>query len=221
MTRASLNVFQRLIRRWETAHPYNAAQAMQIAGEASLSRVQDAWHQTLECCGLGRVSFVGNHLLHESLNGDGHLYSVEVLARDACLQTHLERELDRPFALDEGCPFRPFVQPGTGSFWFGVSYRHCVADSVSIRLLLRQWLGRYTGELSGLDGPSAIAEHRGYYELFSPRHPRLDESAMDTMRGFFRFRRRPQTRAERGRGWQLARHSSDGAGRAAGPCEGV
>jgi hypothetical protein len=61
------------------------------------------------------------------------------LAPEEDLSRHFTREMNRPFGNDEA-PFRPFVQTTADGTWFGVVYRHRVADSFSIRQLMRAWL---------------------------------------------------------------------------------
>ena len=51
------------------------------------------------------------------------------------------RVFAEPVALEP--PFRPFVlDNGDGSYYVGVIYHHWVADSVSIRTVLREWFVR-------------------------------------------------------------------------------
>ena len=54
-----VNVFQRLVRQWETAHPYNAAQIMRIEGRADRPALVNAWRQTLQIAGVGSVRVLG------------------------------------------------------------------------------------------------------------------------------------------------------------------
>src|SRR5687768_11717753 len=50
-----LNVFQFLVRQWDRVHPYNAAQALEIAGVADVDRINDAWLDVLRTLRVGRV----------------------------------------------------------------------------------------------------------------------------------------------------------------------
>jgi hypothetical protein len=65
-----LNVFQRLIRRWEEVHPYNAAQVLKVSTLPELKRIERAWSDAMETSGLGRVQVDGTIFRHEQLNGE-------------------------------------------------------------------------------------------------------------------------------------------------------
>jgi len=54
-----LNIFQRCIRVWEEAHPYNAAQVLHLAGQADVAKITDAWNEVLSTSGLGTARVVG------------------------------------------------------------------------------------------------------------------------------------------------------------------
>src|SRR5437868_1201977 len=60
-----LNIFQRVMRIWEEAHPYNAAQIMHLAGEPDIDRITEAWNETLSVSGLGVVRIVGQKFGYE------------------------------------------------------------------------------------------------------------------------------------------------------------
>lgn len=142
MTRASagLNIFQKTQRLWDGSHPYNAAQAMELSGDFAPAFVADAFDLALQDLGLG--VFVC----------DGRTYRVErdmtpiEVARPADgFDAHLGREMNRPFGVDRTEAFRPFDLVDAGRRFVGLTYQHWVADSVSIRMLMRQWLWRLTG----------------------------------------------------------------------------
>jgi hypothetical protein len=134
VTPAPPNVFQRLARRWDAVHPYNAGQACRVAGAFSLAEATAAWTGVVRALGVG----------------SGQASCVERLPDDVDLSQHFTRELNRPFT--KASPFRPFVLKADGSTWFGIVYRHAVADSVSIRGVLHAWLARL-GAVAGGEGP--------------------------------------------------------------------
>ncbi len=190
MQTVRLNVFQRLIRTWEAAHPYNAAQVLKIAGSLNPCAVENTWHQVLAELGLGRVTFTRSRLQHEALNGTRANHPVHVLKPDEDLETYLAHEMDRPFGESADSPFRPFLLPGDDASWFGVTYRHCVADSVSIRSLLGEFFSRIiTGDVR--QTRPAVHEHDGYWRLFSARNgtARLEEALLSSVRSHCRFRK--------------------------------
>src|SRR5262249_17342060 len=136
MSSAPVNIFQRLMRKWEAVHPYNAAQVMRIAGEPDRAALMSAWLGALSDSGLGRLHLDNGHYKFEALTGHGDAFGV--VFTEASLNDHITHELNRPFNDSIEPPFRPFVIRGEGQFFAGVVYQHWVADSASIRMLLRE-----------------------------------------------------------------------------------
>src|SRR4051794_13422334 len=64
---ARLNVFQRLTRQWDSLHPYNAAQAMKLAGDPDMHLLQREYEATLRELGLGRTRVRGRKFRWEAL----------------------------------------------------------------------------------------------------------------------------------------------------------
>ena len=112
---------------------------------------------------------------------------MRVLPPKTCLNTHLGRGLNEPFDDPDEPPFRPFLLQGENSCQIGVVYRHWVADSVSVRLLLREWFAWMFDETMARNRPLRTRSP-GYWELFSGRI-RLDETALGLFRSHMRFRR--------------------------------
>lgn len=139
---ATLNVFQRLALQWDQIHPYNAAQALKIRGAPDPARLQDAWHDTLNDLGLGRVHVDGGSFRYECLNGELSRWGVRIAPAGTALDDYISEQLNKPFDDPLEPPFRPFVVLGDGFYYAGVSYHHWVADSVSIRTVLREWFAR-------------------------------------------------------------------------------
>ena len=54
MQSSGLNVFQRVTRQWDQLHPYNAAQAMQLAGAAGKEKLKSTWDATLDKLNFGK-----------------------------------------------------------------------------------------------------------------------------------------------------------------------
>jgi hypothetical protein len=138
---AKLNVFQRLTRQWDAIHPYNAAQAMKLAGAADLERLGQTWQATLAELGVGQVRFAGEWFRHEPLNGHWVASHLIVPPPRTSFDAFISEELNRAFASNES-PLRPFVIAHGDAHWLGVVYHHWIADSASIRLLLREWFFR-------------------------------------------------------------------------------
>lgn len=163
-----LNVFQRLVRAWDRVHPYNAAQAMRVAGAPDAGAVGRAWAEALTATGLGSVRVGGDGVRYEVLNGELANYPVAVLPAADALAGHLSAELNRPFDDPGEPPFRPFLAPAGGDVYLGLVYQHWVADSVAVRLLLREWLFRLFDPGRARARPVRHAAG-GYGHLFGPR----------------------------------------------------
>ena len=139
---SKLNVFQRLARQWDQIHPYNAAQVLKIAGQPRLADLRDAWHDALNDLGLGRIHLSGSDYRYECLNGEMKIYGVRMVDPATGFEDFISTELNRPFDNPAEPPFRPFVIAEDNAYYAGVVYHHWVADSVSIRTVLREWFVR-------------------------------------------------------------------------------
>ena len=184
-----LNAFQCLARDWEKVHPYNAAQAMRLSGDADCAAVAKAWAEAIEAAGLGRVSvdpIDGRRFRHQTLNGELVRYPVRILPAGTDLGSYISAELNRAFDDPGEPPFRPFVIPlppdplqsracfgadgpteSQGSYYLGVVYQHWVADSTAVRLLLKDWFVRLYDPAQARCRPLGQARH-GYWSLFGP-----------------------------------------------------
>jgi len=186
---APLNLFQRLLRQWELSHPYNAAQAIHLRGTADPSAITAAWHDTLRTMGLGRVHIRGGSYGYEIANGQWKDRPVPIVPPHRTLAEFLSDQLNAPFEDPEEPPFRPFIRRGDDGHHIGVVYQHWVADSISIRMLMREWFYR-------LYDPAAACKcaikqpERGYWRLFGPDNSNwhLTEGAINTFRRYFRYR---------------------------------
>jgi hypothetical protein len=191
MSVARLNVFQRLARAWQAVHPYNAAQVLRIHGRADQAAVGRAWDDTLATHGLGRSAVSGRWCAYES-PAHGAISTVNHLPSETLLARHLTDELNRPFESPDGCPFRPFLieHPHGESYSFGVVYQHWTADSVSVRLLLRDWFSRLDDPPSRATAPFPPTR-LSYRDLFGPSHPawRADTALLALLRRYLAMRR--------------------------------
>ncbi len=126
-SRNRIGRFQQIMQRWESLAPYNAGQTLRLAGPVSIDAIRDAWQGTLQT------------LNPESLD----IRSADLDLVRASLDQHATIQLNRPFG-DHEPALRPFVivDPHllTSATTFGLFYRHCIADSSSIRLLTRAWM---------------------------------------------------------------------------------
>lgn len=190
MQACELNIFQRLARRWESVHPYNAAQVMRLAARADARLAGQAWAETLTTLGLGRVRvFDNSRFHHELLNGEMARYPLRMLPSDTCLDAHLTSELNRAFDDPDEPPFRPFLLCKENDSYFGVVYQHWVADSVSIRSVLREWFARMYAPAAARHAPLRQSPP-GYWDLFGTEgNWRLDETLLAGFRTHMRHRR--------------------------------
>lgn len=192
---SSLNIFQRLTRRWESIHPYNAAQIMRLGGQLELGRATEIWGEALRGLGLGTVEVLSNHRFHhEPINGELARYPVRGLPADANLEGYLSAELNRRFDDPDEPPFRPFLLQRPEEFYFGVVYQHWVADSVSIRAILQEWFRRVFDPTAPRPRPLRQPE-AGYWRLFATHNRwRLDEAFGNGTRLHLRHRRARKVR---------------------------
>ncbi|MDP9173726.1 MAG: hypothetical protein M3O30_07655 [Planctomycetota bacterium] len=187
---AKLNLFQRLVRQWETLHPYNGAQVLKIRGQVDLDLARAAWHDAMEVLGLGRVCLSGDSYRYQCLNGDAIHHTVRLCPPGTVLDEWISGEMNRRFDELDAVPFRPFVIQEDGHFWLGLVYQHWVADSSSIRLLMHEWFARQFD-------PAAASTQRvrtragGYLALFGPHLSgwHTGEAFLSALRWQSQFRR--------------------------------
>jgi hypothetical protein len=165
--RTRLNLFQRLVRQWERVHPYNGVQAIRVRGRVDLKDCRRAWQETLDSLGLGRVCLSGDQYHYVCLNGEADEHAVELCPPGACLDRWISEELNRPFDSTSCVPFRPVLIHEADSSWMGLAYQHWVADSASIRRLMRDWFARLFDP--GVVNPRSVrGDGAGYLRLFGP-----------------------------------------------------
>ncbi len=186
---APLNLFQRLLRQWDLAHPYNAAQAIHVRGSIDPSRATQACHEAIQSLGLGRISLGTSHFNYENVDGVWRDRPIQIVPKHRALADHLSDQLNAPFDDPEEPPFRPFIRRTEESYHLGIVYQHWVADSVSIRMLMREWFLRLHDPAAA--SPLKIRQpESGYWMLFGPHNSdwHLIEGAISTFRRYFRYR---------------------------------
>ena len=188
-----LNVFQRIMRLWDRVYPYNAAQVLRLQGTADVDRLGATWNTTLSTLGLGTVCVEGDRFGHQVWNGHAPAQPLRVVEPGVGLEQFVGRELNERFGCEgdgQGsfCPFRPFVLHGDGFYDLGVIYHHWVADSVSIRMVLREWFYRMYEPARARATPLQIPRG-GYWHFFGPGGGRwkLDDGVFSTLRLATRF----------------------------------
>ena len=190
MARAKFNVFQKLVRQWDALHPYNGAQIVKIRGSVDLALCRRAWLEALEALNLGVVCLTPKSYAHRCLNGEAKYHGVVRCPEGTKVDEWISDELNRPFDADGGVPFRPFVLQEEGHFWMGLCYQHWVADSASIRIVIREWFVRQFDR--GAAASEALRFHAGgYLKLFGPQRngARPTEVLLSTLRWHSKFRK--------------------------------
>ncbi len=190
MSAGKLNVFQRLVRQWDELHPYNAAQILQVRGIPDLDRWTNDWNRTLREMGLGRVRVYDGRFSVQELNGVLEPIHVRAIAGRCELEKHIAIELNHPFDAADDLPFRPFILFERDRYYVGVVYHHWIADSASIRMLLREWFLRQFDPARARRERLHIAP-RGYWHNFGPHRSRweLTEGLLSSVRWSSRFKR--------------------------------
>jgi hypothetical protein len=189
MSHGRLNVFQRLVRQWDALHPYNAAQVLHLRGIADVERWGNEWNRTLRAMGLGPVTVRDGRFAYEQLNGLVLTVPSQAICGKCGVERFFTHELNRPFDEDE-LPFRPFILQDNGTYYAGVVYHHWVADSASIRMLLRDWFARQFDPQRARHDPIHVAT-KGYWRYFGPHRSRweLTEGVLSSVRWSSRFKR--------------------------------
>lgn len=139
-----LTPFQQLTHQWDEICPQNAAQVMLVEGTPDSDVIESAWQSTLRDLGLGPVFFDAeeNGYWHEVWSGNPSSPLVNQASADADIHSYLAQTLNHPFAAPYVLPYRPFFLQRSGDCYIGIVYQQWVADSVSIRILMREWFLR-------------------------------------------------------------------------------
>jgi hypothetical protein len=166
MAAPSPNVFQRLIRQWEALHPYNAAQFMRLRGRHCADTWNEAWLATLGDLNVGPMPVIAKRLSDSGAPSPVRALA-EIDGATTTIEQHITAELNRPFDPSGNSPFRPFVLQQAEHCCIGVIYQHWVADSASIRLLMREWFLRVHDAPRARRAPLPPAR-AGYWNHFGP-----------------------------------------------------
>ena len=192
MTPGKINIFQRLVRQWDTVHPYNGGQAMHLAGTPDQALICDAWKQTISALKLGPVRVVNPRYEFVPDSTGAVDYDVEFVTDPSItFDQYVSTAMNKPFPEKGELPFRPFViHQSDQSFYIGVIYQHWIADSASIRLLMEEWFKRIYEPQSVVDQPVTLSKG-GYWWHFGRTRlkARMMEQVLSLVRAFTRLRR--------------------------------
>lgn len=151
-----VNGSQRMMLHWEQAAPLNACHLLELGPNCPITweEFQGLTPHVLKTLGIGELCADPRSTRYE-IEPQASAYVVERIAAegdfDHCQETAIERELQRPFPL-RSCPIRWLwieeAQPASGKVprrAILATYRHAIADSVSIRLVCRQLIAACCG----------------------------------------------------------------------------
>ena len=117
------NDFQALMRNWTALGPYNAIHLVRLAGAANPERWREAAATPVSQLGFAALG--------------------PVEKKTPGLAETVRAELNRPCAGNDP-PLRFFViDEPDGTHWFGLTFNHWIADSQSIRFLMRRIFANY------------------------------------------------------------------------------
>jgi hypothetical protein len=135
------NIFQRLTRQWSAVYPFNGAQVVILSEETGGRDWDGAWRLACQDLGLGRLLCAGGRYRHEAL---GCEMGKDCVCHEGgtSLEEVIEKGMNQRISLAETGPFRPFVGSLAGQHCAGIIYEHWVADSLSVRMVMRRWLER-------------------------------------------------------------------------------
>ena len=132
-----LNAFQLLMRDWTQLGPYNAAQALCVAGLPDSSRWQTSIQEVISGLRLGRPRVEGSRAF---------FYPVEAIDVPVITNANLEslagEQMNLPFA-ECDFPIRFFIVTAVDRHWLLVVYNHWIADSFAMRCVMRNIFDRY------------------------------------------------------------------------------
>ncbi len=120
-----MNAFQKLMRCWTALAPYNAVQAIEIDGIAELAQWQTATEKVV--AELTRLKLI------PPFRPPGN---IEYVADGTSCKDIITRQINTPFT-EGGSPIRLCLVQNSRSFHLIVTYDHWIADSWSIRELMR------------------------------------------------------------------------------------
>ena len=132
-----LNAFQLLMRDWTKLGPYNAAQALCVAGLPDSSRWETSIHEVISALGLGRPRVEGSRAFFDPVQP----IPVPVIT-DASLEALAGQQMNLPFA-DGDFPIRFFIITAVDRHWLLAVYNHWIADSFAMRSVIRNMFHRY------------------------------------------------------------------------------
>ncbi len=144
-----LNIFQAMMVRWRTLHPYLAVHVVRVPAPLERERLEAEIRRLLEQLGLTGFVFSPDRRRFRFDRGPATA-ALTVLPGGAdprrALDRHIEAELNAPFpAGGRSEPFRFFAIEAEGAFHLGLAYDHFIAAADSVVVLLAELVEEYAG----------------------------------------------------------------------------
>ena len=169
--RGAFNLFQAMMLRWRSRHPYNAVHAARVDRPLDEAHLRATLAAALEETGLTGYTFDAARARYEWRGGPAEVVLEVVVpagAIDEALRSTIERSLDAPFArTGSHAPIRFSAIDDGDRFWLVLAYDHVVAGGDSAVALLGALCARYLGA-APLD---RLERHPARYRRLVARHP--------------------------------------------------
>jgi hypothetical protein len=191
---ARLNPFQQLARQWDQLHPYNGIQIIRVRGSVDPDAANLRWRESLESLGLGAVHVADGSYFYSRPSANDAALDVNFLPPNTSPNTSIDQwsiaAMNAPFPTAGHIPFRPVVIQRQTDFWMGICYHHWLADSVSIRMLLREWFVRLF-DPSALPTPAPRIGLPGRFPILDPQRElwAIGGALLDSLRWQHQLRR--------------------------------
>lgn len=145
---SNMNLFQQVMALWEDEHPYNAGHMVRLRGQADVAALQAAIQTACQLAGVGKLVLDRERKRYQYEPAESIDLS-EIQSGDSAVETlcrTVTEQINTPFPDEPHHPVRWLVLDDlkTDSHFLVAIYRHLAADSVSMRLLIRRVLNRYS-----------------------------------------------------------------------------
>ena len=192
-----LNLFQQMMGRWESVHPYNAAHIIRLRGSPDFQSLQRAIETGCSAAGVGELAV--DYERGELTYHDAQSVSLEQLPDGADLHQVVSEQTNNPFPKGWHHPLRWGLLRAADrrSYFLLATYHHVAADGYAIQTLIADILSRYAGTKPRY--PLAVGVP-GYDQVMQHHYRRLGylPTFIETLGQFLRMRRAYRMRESRG-----------------------
>jgi len=160
-----LNGLQKMMLRWESFHPLNAAHLLTLAGQPDVASVRNAVHAAVQWFLPGPVEFSGDGCSFRCLTEQSPQSYIQLDFHTSGQQPPeqftnalLQTELNRRFPEESSSPFRfHIVTTGANRWYLLIIYRHVIQDSRATTALARCMLRHLRGAVPTDAAPPGFA----------------------------------------------------------------